>query len=99
MIRRLMRNYIAKERWQEENGQVYETVTLMYDYHSPWKLTSLQHHHGENIFCTTHVHVDHSACLEGIFLKRETSRVKTFVQELEKTKGLKSVDTVITSGM
>jgi CopG family nickel-responsive transcriptional regulator len=102
MIRQMMRTHITEERWQEEEGQVYGTVTLMYDHHSPLiskKLTSIQHEHGEVIVCSSHVHVDHDACLECIILRGVASRIRAFIGALGKTKGLKSLDAVITSGL
>ena len=102
VIRRLMRSYITEERWQEDDGHVYGTVTLMYDHHSASssrELTSVQHDHGDTIVCTTHVHVTHDTCLECIVLKGDASHIRTFVAALEKIKGIKSVDTVIASGV
>ena len=101
-IRQLMRSYVTEARWQEEKGQVYGTVTLMYGHHSSGlsrELTSIQHDHGDVIVCTTHVHVDHDTCLECIVLRGDASYIKTFVDALGKIKGLKSLDTVITSGV
>ncbi|MDR2179364.1 MAG: nickel-responsive transcriptional regulator NikR [Synergistaceae bacterium] len=102
LIRQLMRRHITEERWHEQGGQVYGTVTLMYDHHASGiskDLTSIQHDHGENIVCTTHVHVDHDTCLECIVLRGEASRIREFVDAIGKTKGLKSIDTVITSSI
>jgi CopG family nickel-responsive transcriptional regulator len=101
-IRQLIRRHITEARWQEKGGQVYGTVTLMYDHHSACTakdLTSIQHEHGKNIVCTTHVHVDHDTCLECIVLKGDSSCIRTFVDAIGKIKGLKSIDTVITSGI
>jgi CopG family nickel-responsive transcriptional regulator len=102
MIRQLMRAYITEERWREEEGRVYGTVTLMYDHHAPLisrKLTALQHDHGEVIICSSHVHVGHDACLECIILRGAASRIRAFIGALGRIKGLKSLDTVITSGL
>jgi CopG family nickel-responsive transcriptional regulator len=102
VIRQLMRSYLTEARWQEENGQVYGTVTLMYDHHLSLiskALTAVQHVHGEIVVCTTHVHVTHETCLECIVLRGETSRIRSFLSALEKIRGIKSVDTVITSGV
>ena len=101
VIRQLMRRYITESRWQEEDGLVYGSVTLMYDHHSSnisKDLTAAQHDHGETIVCTTHAHVDHDTCLECIVLKGEASRVRAFVESLGKIKGIKSIGAVITSG-
>jgi CopG family nickel-responsive transcriptional regulator len=102
MIRHMIRAYITEERWQEKEGQVYGTVTLMYNHHSPLiskKLTAIQHEHGEVIVCANHVHVDHDTCLECVILRGAASRIRAFIGALDKTKGLKSLDTVITSGL
>ncbi|GHV37429.1 nickel-responsive transcriptional regulator NikR [Synergistales bacterium] len=102
VLRQLMRRYVSEERWREEDGVVYGTVTLMYDHHSPnisKDLTDLQHDHGNVIICTNHVHISHDACLECIVLRGETPKVKFFIDALNRIKGLKSLDTVIASGI
>jgi CopG family nickel-responsive transcriptional regulator len=99
-IRQLIRSYIAEDRWREEDGQVYGTVTLMYDHHESRvskDLNSFQHDHGAVIVCATHVHVTHDTCLECVVLRGRSSHIKAFVDALGKLKGLKSLDTVITS--
>jgi CopG family nickel-responsive transcriptional regulator len=102
MIRHMIRAYITEERWQEKEGQVYGTVTLMYSHHAPLiskKLTAIQHEHGEVIVCASHVHVDHDTCLECVILRGAASRIRAFIGALGKMKGLKSLETVITSGL
>jgi len=100
VIRQLMRRYISEERWQEEKGQVYGSITFMYDHHFSnisKDLTAAQHDSGETIVCSTHVHVSHNTCLECVALKGEASHIRTFVESLGKIKGIKSIDVVITS--
>ena len=102
VIRQLMRRHIAEERWREEDGQVYGTVTLIYAHHSSTitkDLTALQHDHGELVVCTTHIHADHDTCLECVVLRGDASHVRAFVEALGKIKGIKSAEIVITSGM
>ncbi|MDR1875133.1 MAG: nickel-responsive transcriptional regulator NikR [Synergistaceae bacterium] len=102
VIRQLMRSHLTEERWQEEDGQVYGTVTLMYDHHTSSiskALTAVQHVHGEVVVCATHVHVTHETCLECIVLRGDSLHIKAFLSALGKIKGIKSVDTIITSGI
>lgn len=101
-LRKMIRQYITEERWREEEGLVYGTLTLMYDHHSSGiskDLTALQHDYGELIVCTTHVHVNRSMCLECIVLRGQAVHIKMLVDAISKVKGLKSVDRVITSDL
>ena len=101
-IRGLMRRYITDERWQEEDGNVYGTVTMMYDHHGhniSKDLTALQHGFGEVIVCATHVHVTHDTCLECIVLRGNAAVIRNFFESLGRIKGLKSIDTVVASGI
>ncbi|MDR1732428.1 MAG: nickel-responsive transcriptional regulator NikR [Synergistaceae bacterium] len=100
VIRQLIRGYLAEDRWREENGQVYGTVTLIYDHHASQlskDLTAVQHDYGEVVICSTHVHITHDTCLECIVLRGVSSQIRTFLDALGKIRGLKSVDTIITS--
>ena len=99
-LRLLMRSFVTEARWQDSAGEVYGTVTLMYDHHSPClsrELTGLQHDYGDIILCTTHAHISHESCLECILLRGPSAQIRRFVEELRKLRGLKSLDTVIAS--
>ncbi len=100
VIRGLVRRYVTEERWQEQDGEVYGTVTLVYDHHHSWitqKLTALQHEHGGVILCSTHVHMAHDTCLECIILKGKSPAIEGFVTALGTVKGLKSIETAVSS--
>ncbi len=102
VLRQLMRGYITEERWREEEGEVFGTVTLMYDHHAAFSskdLAAAQHDHGDVIVCTTHVHVTHETCLECIVLRGSSAGIRAFVNALSQIRGIKSMDTVITSGI
>jgi CopG family nickel-responsive transcriptional regulator len=98
-LRQLMRAHIAEECWRTEKGQIYGTITLMYNHHVPSvlkELTSLQHDHRDVIVCTTHVHVTHDTCLECIVLSGDALKIRGFVDALGQLKGIHSLDIVIT---
>lgn len=84
-IRQMIRQFISKSQWEENEGLVCGTVTLLYDHHShdaSNEITSLQHDHGPIIICTTHAHIDHDHCLEVVCLKGPVEEVKRFVDEV-----------------
>ena len=100
-VRGLVRRYIAEERWKGNEGEVYGVVTLVYDHHAPnltRELTDAQHDHGDVILCATHVHVDHDTCLECIIMRGASSGIQKFIEALRRIRGIRSLDTVITTG-
>ncbi|MDR3230793.1 MAG: nickel-responsive transcriptional regulator NikR [Synergistaceae bacterium] len=99
-LRQMMRAHIASECWRKGKGQLYGTITLMYNHHVPSvlkELTSLQHDHETVIVCTTHVHVTHDTCLECLILSGDASEIRGLVDAMGQLKGIHSLDTVITS--
>ena len=99
-VRSLMRGYIAGERWKNNNKEICATVTLVYDHHLPEltrKLTAAQHDSGEIIICSTHVHLNHSTCLECIITKGLADNIKCFIEALKNIRGVKSLNVNVTS--
>ncbi|NLA90166.1 MAG: nickel-responsive transcriptional regulator NikR [Synergistaceae bacterium] len=99
-LRQLIREKLAREIWSRGEGTVFGTVTIMYDHHvrdATNSLTTLQHDFGEAIICTTHVHVDHSHCLECIVLKGDAKTIREFEDALSLVRGIKTVDLSISA--
>ncbi|MGI6252075.1 MAG: nickel-responsive transcriptional regulator NikR [Aminivibrio sp.] len=99
-LRQLIREKLAREIWSRGEGTVFGTVTIMYDHHvrdATNSLTTLQHDFGEAIICTTHVHVDHSHCLECIVLKGDPKTIREFEDALSLVRGIKTVDLSISA--
>ncbi len=99
-VRNLMRGYISGERWKSNNKKVCATITLVYDHHLPEvtrKLTAAQHDSGEIIICSTHVHLNHSTCLECIITKGLADNIKCFIEALKNIRGVKSLNVNVTS--
>ena len=100
-LRFLVRLYLAEEKWRGDEGEVYGTVTIVYDHHTPGltrDLTEAQHCHGDVILCSTHIHVDCDTCLECVLLRGGSSRIQGFIEALGRIRGIKSLESVITSG-
>lgn len=91
-IRDLVRNSLVEEEWAADEDQVAATVTLVYDHHIPElteKLTDLQHHHGDIVVATTHIHLDNHNCLEVIILRGESVSVKALAEKMVAVRGVK----------
>ena len=99
-VRSLMREYLSRERWKESESEICATVTIVYDHHLPEvtrSLTSAQHDSGDVIICATHVHLNHSTCLECIITKGNSKDVRKLVVALRKIRGIKSLSVNVTT--
>ena len=99
-VRHLMREYISGERWKADNGQVCATITLVYDHHMPeltGKLTAAQHDSGDVIVCSTHVHINHTTCLECVITRGNSQDIQKFINDLKNIRGIKSLNFDVTT--
>lgn len=94
-VRNLMREYILRERWKLGNREIFATITITYDHHLPeltGKITAAQHDCGDIIICSTHVHINHTTCLECVITKGLSDEIKKFIEALKNIRGVKSVN-------
>jgi Predicted transcriptional regulators containing the CopG/Arc/MetJ DNA-binding domain and a metal-binding domain len=99
-IRDLIRSMLVQRQWENSDGEVAGTLTLVYDHHQSGlaqKLTELQHDSHEVILSTMHVHLDHHNCLEVLVLKGLAETIKGLGQKLISTKGVKHGHLVLTT--
>ncbi|MHC1752143.1 nickel-responsive transcriptional regulator NikR [Humidesulfovibrio sp.] len=99
-IRDLIRSMLVQRQWEDSDGEVAGTLTLVYDHHASGlaqKLTELQHDSHEVILSTMHVHLDHHNCLEVLVLKGSAEIIKGLGQKLISTKGVKHGHLVLTT--
>ena len=92
-IRDALRNYILEQSsFKELKGDVSGTITMIYDHDETGtlgKLTELQHEFSDLIDSSLHVHLDHKHCLEVIVIRGGSDKIKTLVNKLSSTKGVK----------
>ena len=99
-VRDLVREHLVQKEWEGVKGEVVGTVTLVYDHHVhdlSDKLTDLQHDYHKNIISATHIHLDAHNCLEVLIVKGKSSEVKSIVEKLTSTKGVKHGQLAMTS--
>lgn len=90
-VRGLMRSALIAETVASDDEPAMGVVTLIYDHHAGQigeRLTELQHNHLEKVVTTTHVHLDHSRCLEVILLRGRAREVRLLADSLIGTKGV-----------
>ena len=91
-IRDVVRDYLVRDEWADEDSEVIGTLTLVYDHHTRLledKLLEAQHDHHEMIRCSTHVHLDHHNCLEVIVLSGRAAEVRALAETLVSIRGVK----------
>ena len=91
-IRDLIRNTLVRDEWENAQGELAGTLSLVYDHHQSGlsqKLTEIQHDAHDVILSTLHVHLDHHNCLEVIVLKGDAECIKRLGHRLISTKGVK----------
>ena len=99
-VRSLMRGYISSERWRCSEGKVCATITIVYDHHLPdvtRQLTAAQHDYGQVIVCSTHVHLNHSMCLECVITKGQAQQIQALIEALRKIRGINSLNVNVTA--
>jgi len=99
-IRDLIRNTLVQREWEQAEGDLAGTLTLVYDHHKSGlsqRLTEVQHDAHHVIQSSLHVHLDHHNCLEVIILKGDADTIKDLGQKLISTKGVKHGNLALTT--
>ncbi len=99
-IRDLIRDALVEEQWGHPREKVAATVTLIYNHHAAdlaERLTEIQHHHGDVVVATTHVHLDNDNCLEVVILRGNCKTVRALADQLIALKGIKHGKAVFTT--
>ena len=98
-LRDLVRKSLIEADIEGEKGDVFGTLTIIYDHHSGDvnnRLMHLQHHHVGDILSTTHIHVDEDTCLEVLIVRGKAGDVKMLADIIRALRGVKHGGLVIT---
>jgi CopG family nickel-responsive transcriptional regulator len=91
-IRDLIRERLVGESWVREKGQVFATLTFVYDHHVTdlqGRLTRLQHDHEGVVLSSLHVHLGHHDCLEVLVMKGSARKIQSLADAILGTRGVK----------
>lgn len=98
-LRDLIREALLSET-VDLNKPVVGTLSLVYDHHVPnlsQKLTETQHAAGAMILAATHVHLDHSYCLEVIIMKGRSRELQGIANRMLALRGVELGKLVLTN--
>ena len=89
-IRDLIRDQLTRDQWKS-GGEVIGTLTLIYNHHQRGvteKLVDLQHHSGEHVLASTHVHISHEICAEMIMLRGNGAGIVKLANAMKQLRGV-----------
>ncbi len=98
-IRDLIRRSFVKDEW-EGDKEVIGVISIIYDHHMRRlqdRITEAQHDYHHQITSTTHVHVDHSNCLEVVIVRGKAKKVKELSEKLGALRGVKHISLSMSS--
>ena len=92
-VRDLLRGQLEAFRL-ERNEAEYCVANLSYvfNHHERTlteRLAGLQHDHHDLVLATMHAHLDHENCIESVFLRGPTARVRAFAHALSAERGVR----------
>lgn len=90
-VRDLIRKALVQEKW-EVDREVVGVISLVYNHHQRQlqdRLTEIQHKHHHDVVSTTHIHLNHSDCLEVIIIRGKASRARALADQLIAQRGVK----------
>lgn len=90
-IRDLIKERLVSEAWDGKDGELMGVLTIIYDHHQSdlvIKKMNLEHDANVEIFCTTHVHLDHHNCLEVLVIKGNGELIEKFCNQISGLKGV-----------
>lgn len=94
-----MQSLITESKWIcERMGRGIGAIIIVYDHGVKGleeDLTDIQHHFGETVCSSMHIHLDAENCLEIIAVRGKAEDVRDLAQELKTSKGVKQLKLAI----
>jgi CopG family nickel-responsive transcriptional regulator len=96
-----VRLYVSEKKWlREEKADQTGVLLMVYDHEVKGlerELTETQHHHGQLISSTLHIHLSERDCLEAIAVKGKASEIRHLSNKLTTKRGVKILKEMIVS--
>jgi len=97
-IRFLVRKELSDAEATDPNADAVGTVMVLYRHTTPnvlRRLTAAQHHWGQHIQFSTHVHLKGDACVEVVVLAGKRGEVRSAAEDIRGVKGILQGDYLI----
>jgi CopG family transcriptional regulator, nickel-responsive regulator len=99
-IQDAVRLFVSERKWIQADEESNQTgiIIMVYDHDArnlETELTETQHHRGELISATLHIHISAKDCLEAIAVKGKVSEIRKLSDELATKRGVKIIKTII----
>lgn len=94
-LRDLVRNALIEQTWEKDDQIVAGNILIFYDHHKrnlSDELAKIQHGMYQIIMSTTHLHLDHTNCLEIIIVKGKAKEIQTLSNKLSSLRGVQYSD-------
>jgi len=92
-MRDILRQHIEEQRLRVQKApQCVANVSYVYSHHEREladRVIDLQHHFHDLAIATMHAHLDHDQCMESLFLKGHTDRVRACADSLIAERGVR----------
>jgi len=101
-IRDLVREKLVDEAVHHSNAPTFGIISYVYDHHQrelEGMLKDFQHNHFRQIVSTTHIHIDHDACLESVVMKGKALELQQIAHKILSFKGVKHGKLILTSAL
>jgi CopG family nickel-responsive transcriptional regulator len=98
-IRDIIRENLVFDHVKNPSAVVIGTFTIIYNHHTgplTDRLLEIQHDHYKEILTTTHIHVDHSTCLEVLVLQGQAQNIQKLADSIKSLKGIRFGELVLT---
>jgi CopG family transcriptional regulator, nickel-responsive regulator len=95
-IQTALHTFIDQNDWNsgDDSRNGAGAIMMLYDNHTYAHGdggTHIQHEYSDIICASTHLHIDHSNCLETIMVRGEIGKIKMLTRSLSESRGIKSV--------
>ncbi|HII40865.1 MAG TPA: CopG family ribbon-helix-helix protein [Thermoplasmata archaeon] len=98
-VREALREFIDATEWGREGGQASVIIAVIYRKDSPKADLAMLQHRFDAIRTMLHTHLNEEDCLQIIVAEGSTARLKAFIGQVRRVKGVKQIKFIQTTAM